>query len=67
MRAEHESIRLNIKVFDEQLIYLFENILKRVFGPENVEIEPTRENKLSGFGNFYTYIHICYPEGGPRW
>jgi len=64
MRIELEDIRLMVKTHDQQTLYQFENLLKRILGPENVEVEEIRENSRPGFGRFFAYFHIHNPEGG---
>jgi len=66
LRLEFEDIRLMVKTYDKQTLYQFERLLKRILGEENVEVEAARVNNRHGFGRFFAYFHIHYPEGGSR-
>jgi len=55
-----------VKTYDKQTLYQFERLLKRILGEENVEVEAARVNNRHGFGRFFAYFHIHYPEGGSR-
>jgi len=66
MKIELEDLRLMVKTHDEQTLYRFESLLRRILGDTNVEVEEIRVNDRPGFGSYMAYFHLHYPEGGPR-